>query len=83
MEELYLTSKIRAIGVSNFYPNRLIDLCQFVEVTPAVNQVETHVFQQQIKARGIMMAYLIKCKHQSNLELPEELPYVMTNFIRR
>ena len=44
MEEAYREGKLRAIGVSNFYPDRLVDLCQFVEITPAVNQVETHPF---------------------------------------
>ncbi len=63
MEEVYLTGRLRAIGVSNFYPDRLIDLCQFVEVTPAVNQVETHVFQQQVKAREIMDKYGVQ--HES------------------
>ena len=57
MTESYRAGKIRAIGVSNFYPDRLIDLCQFSEVTPAVNQVETHPFQQQKKARDIMKKY--------------------------
>ena len=42
MEEAYKAGKLRAIGVSNFYPDRLIDLCQFARVTPAVNQVATH-----------------------------------------
>ena len=54
---------MRAIGVSNFYPDRLIDLCRFVEVPPAVNQVETHVFQQQAKAHEIMQKYGIQ--HES------------------
>ena len=63
MEEAYKAGKLRAIGVSNFYPDRLIDLCQFVEVTPAVNQVETHVFQQQVKAHEIMEKYHVQ--HQS------------------
>lgn len=63
MEEAYKTGKVRVIGVSNFYPDRLIDLCQFVEVTPAVNQVETHVFQQQAKAHEIMEKYGVQ--HQS------------------
>lgn len=63
MEEAYRAGKVRAIGVSNFYPDRLIDLCQFVEVQPAVNQVETHVFQQQIAARKIMDKYGVQ--HQS------------------
>lgn len=63
MEEAYRAGKVRAIGVSNFYPDRLTDLCQFVEVQPAVNQVETHVFQQQIAARKIMDKYGVQ--HQS------------------
>nr|WP_253944649.1 aldo/keto reductase [Paenibacillus sp. NEAU-GSW1] len=57
MEELYKTGKIRAIGVSNFYPDRYIDLVKFSEVVPAVNQVETHVFNQQVKAQEIMKKY--------------------------
>ena len=57
MEELYKEGKIRAIGLSNFYPDRLIDLIQFNEVVPAVNQVETHVFNQQVKAQEIMNKY--------------------------
>lgn len=63
MEEAYKEGWLRAIGVSNFYPDRLVDLCQFVEVTPAVNQVETHVFQQQKKARQFMDKYSVQ--HQS------------------
>ncbi|MBS4221822.1 aldo/keto reductase [Lederbergia citrea] len=49
MEELYGKGKIRAIGVSNFHPDRLIDLIIHNEVIPAVNQVETHPFNQQIE----------------------------------
>ena len=51
MEEAYKAGKARAIGVSNFYPDRYIDIAHFAEVVPAVNQVETHVFQQQKVAR--------------------------------
>lgn len=47
MEEAYEQGKAKAIGVSNFYPDRLIDLAHFVRIKPAVNQIETHVFQQQ------------------------------------
>lgn len=54
MEDLYNEGKLRAIGVSNFYPDRLIDLIQFNKVVPAVNQVETHPFNQQKKAQDIM-----------------------------
>lgn len=63
MEEAYRAGKLRAIGVSNFYPDRLIDLCQFAEVTPAVNQVETHVFQQQKTAHEYMKKYGVQ--HES------------------
>ena len=63
MEDAYKAGKLRAIGVANFYPDRLIDLCQFAEVIPMVNQVETHVFDQQIKAREIMDKYHVV--HQS------------------
>lgn len=54
MEEAYVEGKVRAIGVSNFYPDRYVDLVKNCEVIPAVNQVETHVFNQQVKARQIM-----------------------------
>lgn len=57
MEEAYRACKLRAIGVSNFYPDRLVDLCKFVVIKPMVNQVETHVFQQQTKAREWMDKY--------------------------
>ena len=57
MEEAYKEGKLRAIGVSNFYPDRLIDLCQFAEIAPMVNQVETHVFQQQRTAHEYMKKY--------------------------
>ena len=54
MEELYREGRIRAIGVSNFHPDRLMDLIVHNEVTPAVNQVETHPFNQQIEAQQFM-----------------------------
>lgn len=54
LEEAYKEGKLRAIGVSNFYPDHLIDLASNVEVKPMVNQVETHVFNQQIKAQQYM-----------------------------
>ena len=63
MEEAYRAGKLRAIGVSNFYPDRLIDLCQFAEITPAVNQVETHVFHQQQAAHQYMKKYGVQ--HES------------------
>lgn len=57
MEELYKEGKLRAIGVSNFYPDRFIDISQFAEIQPAINQVETHVFNQQIVAKEYMKKY--------------------------
>ncbi|MEH7885199.1 aldo/keto reductase [Bacillus sp. JJ1609] len=54
MEELYREGKISAIGVSNFHPDRLIDLIIHNEVIPAVNQVETHPFCQQIENAKFM-----------------------------
>lgn len=63
MEEAYKEGWIRAIGVSNFYPDRFIDLCQYVEVKPAINQIETHVFQQQKIAHQYMEKYGVQ--HES------------------
>lgn len=57
MEEAYKAGKLRAIGVSNFYPDRLIDLCQFSEIKPMVNQVETHALFQQAAAHEVMAKY--------------------------
>ena len=57
MEEAYKAGKIRAIGVSNFMPDRFIDIAGFVDVTPAVNQLEVHVFQQQKIAGEILKKY--------------------------
>ncbi|MDF2943607.1 MAG: 2,5-didehydrogluconate reductase [Herbinix sp.] len=57
MEELNKEGKLREIGVSNFYPDRLIDLIKYNEIVPAVNQVETHPFNQQVKAHEIMKKY--------------------------
>jgi diketogulonate reductase-like aldo/keto reductase len=54
MEELYKEGRIRAIGVSNFHTDRLMDLVVHNEVVPAVNQVETHPFHQQVEAQQFM-----------------------------
>jgi len=51
MQELYKEGRVRAIGVSNFQPDRLIDLIIHNEIVPAVNQIETHPFHQQIKTQ--------------------------------
>jgi 2,5-diketo-D-gluconate reductase A len=57
MEEYYKAGKLKAIGVSNFYPDRFIDIAQYSEIVPMVNQVETHVFNQQKQAQKIMEKY--------------------------
>jgi 2,5-diketo-D-gluconate reductase A len=54
MEELYREGRIRAIGVSNFQPDRLMDLMVHNEVVPAVNQIETHPFNQQIETQKFL-----------------------------
>lgn len=57
MEEFYEAGKIRAIGVSNFGPDRYLDIEHFANIKPAVNQVETHVFQQQKVAKEYLQKY--------------------------
>lgn len=57
MEDAYKAGKVRAIGVSNFGPDRYLDIEHFSEIKPAVNQVETHVFQQQKTAKKYMQKY--------------------------
>ncbi len=54
MEELYGAGKIRAIGVANFQPDRIMDLIVFGKVPPAVNQIETHPFHQQIETQTFL-----------------------------
>lgn len=54
MEEALKEGKTRAIGLSNFYPDRLADFCHFNEIKPSINQVETHVFRMQKKAHEYM-----------------------------
>jgi 2,5-diketo-D-gluconate reductase A len=55
MEELYSEGRIKAIGVSNFYPDRLIDLIVHNKVVPAVNQIETHPFHQQLETQKFLV----------------------------
>ena len=60
LEDLYDEGKLRAIGVSNFYPDRLVDIASFSRVKPMVNQVETHPFHQQAEAKKWMDKYGIQ-----------------------
>ena len=57
LEDLYQEGKLRAIGVSNFYPDRLVDLASFARIRPMVNQVEIHPYHQQTEALGWMKKY--------------------------
>lgn len=56
MQELYKGGKVKAIGVSNFHPDRVMDMIVFNEIPPAVNQVETHPFNQQVEAHKFLSA---------------------------
>ncbi len=60
MEELYEAGKIRAIGVSNFLPYKLLDLMLFNKIPPAVNQIETHPFNQQIEAASFLNEHKVQ-----------------------
>jgi 2,5-diketo-D-gluconate reductase A len=60
LEDLYDEGKLRAIGVSNFYPDRLVDIASFSRVKPMVNQIETHPFNQQVEAKKWMDKYGIQ-----------------------
>ncbi|WP_027108318.1 aldo/keto reductase [Lacticigenium naphthae] len=60
MEEYYKAGKLKAIGVSNFHPDRLIDIATYTEIPPMVNQVETHVFNQQKEAQKVMEEYNVQ-----------------------
>lgn len=57
LEELYDQKKLKAIGISNFYPDRMIDLCSFSRIKPMINQIELHPFDQQIEAQKWMQKY--------------------------
>lgn len=60
MEALYRDGKIRAIGVSNFHPDRLMDLMIHNEVVPAVNQIETHPFNQQVETQAFLEEHSVQ-----------------------
>lgn len=57
LEDLYEEGKLRAIGVSNFYPDRLVDIASFARIKPMVNQIETHLMNQQIEAHEWLKKY--------------------------
>ncbi|WP_369769814.1 aldo/keto reductase [Flavobacterium sp. WC2416] len=73
MEELYKEGKIRAIGVSNFYPDRLMDLMVHNEIIPAVNQIETHPYWQQYEAQEFMKEHGIHLQAWSQFAQDNEI----------
>ncbi|MEJ8305450.1 aldo/keto reductase [Saccharibacillus sacchari] len=77
MEELYAAGKIKAIGVSNFLPDRLMDLIVHNKVVPAVNQVETHPFYQQLENAAFMAGQGVQ--HQSWAPFAEGLGDMFSN----
>lgn len=79
LEAAYKEGKVRAIGVSNFYPDHLIDLANNVEIPPMVNQVETHVFDQQKEARKYMEE--LDCRSMSWGPLAEGRNNFFTNSV--
>lgn len=60
LEDLYEEGKLRAIGISNFYPDRMVDIASFARIRPMVNQVETHPYNQQITAKQYMDKYNVQ-----------------------
>lgn len=57
LEDLYKEGKLRAIGISNFYPDRMVDIASFARIRPMVNQVEVHPYNQQVTAKEYMDKY--------------------------
>ncbi|GGD79515.1 aldo/keto reductase [Paenibacillus nasutitermitis] len=77
MEDLYREGKVKAIGVSNFLPDRLMDLIVHNEIVPAVNQIETHPFYQQTESAAFMKEYGVQ--HQSWAPFAEGLNNMFGN----
>ncbi|MRN54987.1 aldo/keto reductase [Paenibacillus monticola] len=77
MEDLYREGKIKAIGVSNFLPDRLMDLIVHNEIVPAVNQIETHPFYQQTESANFMKEQGVQ--HQSWAPFAEGLNNIFGN----
>lgn len=60
LEELYRERIVKAIGVSNFYPYRLVDICNFANIKPMINQIETHPHNQQTEAKQWLEKYDVR-----------------------
>ena len=77
MEDAYKAGKLRAIGVSNFYPERLVDVALLAEIPPAINQIETHPFRQQDAAHEVMTEFGVA--HEAWAPFAEGQNNVFTN----
>jgi 2,5-diketo-D-gluconate reductase A len=67
MEKLYAAGKVKAVGISNFYPDRVMDIIVHNKIVPAVNQIETHPFNQQIEAQAFLK--------ESNVQIEAWAPF--------
>ena len=81
MEKAYKTGKARAIGLSNFYDARFVDLAENMEVKPAVVQLETHVFSQQVKMRELMKEYGTRLMAWSPLARGKDIAQICLKFL--
>lgn len=79
LEELYGEGKLRAVGISNYYPDRLVDLASFAHIRPMVNQVEMHPYYQQVTAKEYMEKYRVQMEAGLLLAREEAPPYCSLN----
>ena len=77
MEEFYQLGKVRAIGVSNFQPDRLVDLMVHNEVIPAINQIEVNPFNQKIDTQSFCRKIMYKVKHGRHLPKAKTTFFIM------
>ncbi len=79
MQELYKEGRVRAIGVSNFHPDRLIDFIIHNEIVPAVNQIETHPFHQQIETQKFLQENNVQIESVGDLlQKAKTISFIMT-----
>ncbi len=77
MQELYKAGRVRAIGVSNFHPDRLIDLIIHNEIRPAINQIETHPFHQQLDAQKFLQETTYRSNHGDHSPKEKTISFTM------
>jgi 2,5-diketo-D-gluconate reductase A len=81
MEEMYKEGKIRAIGISNFHPDRVVDLMAFHEAVPAINQIETHPFHQQSQTQQFLKKTTIKSNPGNPLQREKTTFSAMSSYL--